>query len=53
MAKRENVSMPLDPELRAFVERTAEQEDRSVAGQIRHLIAEAARRSAQRGERAA
>jgi hypothetical protein len=29
--------VPLDPELREFVER----EDRSVAGQIRHLVAEA------------
>jgi hypothetical protein len=44
MTKRDNqVSVPLDPELRAFVERAAEREDRSVAGQIRHLVAEAAR----------
>jgi hypothetical protein len=41
--RREQLSVPLDPELREFVERTAEREDRSVAGQIRHLVAEAAR----------
>jgi hypothetical protein len=44
MAKREHqVSVPLDPELREFVAREAAREDRSVAGQIRHLVAEAAR----------
>jgi len=43
--KPNQVSVPLDPELRAFVERAAEREDRSIAGQIRHLVAEAARRS--------
>jgi hypothetical protein len=41
--RREQVSVPLDPELREFVERAAAQEDRSVAGQIRHFVAEAAR----------
>jgi hypothetical protein len=40
MAKREQISVPLDPELREYVERTAAKEDRSAAGQIRHLIAE-------------
>lgn len=45
MAKREQISVPLDPELREYVERTAAREDRSVAGQIRHFVAEAARRS--------
>jgi hypothetical protein len=53
MARREQVSVPLEPELRAFVERAAAQEDRSVAGQIRHLVAEAARAHANEGERAA
>jgi hypothetical protein len=43
--KREQVSVPLSPELREFVERSAEREDRTVAGQIRHLVAEAARKS--------
>ena len=50
--RREQVSVPLDPELRAFVERAAEREDRTLAGQIRHLVAEAARR-AETQERAA
>jgi hypothetical protein len=43
MAKREQVTVPLDRELREFVERVAEREDRSVAGVIRHLVAQAAR----------
>jgi CopG-like RHH_1 or ribbon-helix-helix domain, RHH_5 len=33
----EQVSVPLPAELREFVERAAEREDRSIAGQIRHL----------------
>jgi hypothetical protein len=36
--------VPLEPEQREFVERTAAREDRTLAGQIRHLIAEVARR---------
>jgi hypothetical protein len=52
MRKREQVSVPLDPELRAFVERAAEREDRSLAGQIRHLIAQAARAAQMQGEAA-
>ena len=47
MAKREQVTVPLDRELREFVERVAEREDRSVAGVIRHLVAQAARRQEQ------
>lgn len=48
MKMRQNqVSVPLDPQLRAFVEQAAEREDRTMAGQIRHLVAEAARRSQQ------
>jgi hypothetical protein len=43
MAKREQVTVPLDRELREFVERVAEREDLSVAGVIRHLVAQAAR----------
>jgi hypothetical protein len=44
MRKRDHqVSVPLDPELREFVEQSAAREDRTVAGQVRHLIAEAAR----------
>jgi len=39
------VSVPLSADLRAFVEGEAAREDRSMAAQIRHLVAEAARRS--------
>jgi len=39
------LSVPLDPALRQFIEREAERQDRTVAGQVRHLIAEAARQS--------
>jgi hypothetical protein len=46
------VSVPLTQELREYVERAAEREDRSVAGQIRHLVAEAARRERPRPEAA-
>jgi predicted transcriptional regulator len=52
MRKREQVSVPLDPELRQYVERVAEQEDRPVASVIRRLIA-AARNSETPQERAA
>lgn len=50
--QRQQVSVPLDPQLRAFVEETAAREDRTVAGQIRHLVAEAARRAAAHQEQA-
>jgi hypothetical protein len=46
MAKREQVSVPLNPELRQYAERAAAQDDRTVAAWIRHLIAEAARTAA-------
>jgi hypothetical protein len=49
--KAEQVSVPLSRELREFVERQAAREDRSVAGQIRHLVAEAARAQAEAGAR--
>ena len=45
----EQVSVPLPPELRAFVAREAQWEDRSQASVIRRLVAEAAR-AAQSGE---
>jgi len=49
MSLRENqVTVPLPSELRAFVERAAEREDRTVAGVIRHLVAEAARQEQER-----
>jgi hypothetical protein len=47
----EQVSVPLPPELRQFVARVAEAEDRSVASVIRRLVAEAARQQAAAGER--
>jgi hypothetical protein len=53
MRKREQVSVPLDPELRDFVERAAAEEDRSLAGQIRHLVAEAAREASKQRSEAA
>ena len=45
MSERVQVTVPLSRELRRFVEQTAEREDRTLAGQIRHLVAEAARKS--------
>ena len=41
------VSVPLPVALREFVERAAEREDRSVAAQIRHSVASAARAAAE------
>ena len=43
--RREQISVPLNAELRAYVERTAAREDRSLAQVIRRLIAQAARSS--------
>jgi hypothetical protein len=42
-AKLQQVSVPLPQELREFVERVATEQDRSVAGVIRRLVAKAAR----------
>ena len=44
-ARREQISVTLEPDLRIFAEQVAAREDRTLAGQIRHWIAEAARRS--------
>jgi hypothetical protein len=41
--KCQQVSVPLPAELRAFVERVANEQDRSIAGAIRHIIAQQAR----------
>lgn len=49
MAKREQVTVPLDSELRAFLELEAEKQDRTLAGQIRHLIARERRKSQTEG----
>ena len=53
MTNRDQISVPLPAELREFIKNSAEREDRTVAGQIRHLIAEAHRRSAVRQPEAA
>jgi hypothetical protein len=54
MSKREQISVPLNPDLRAFVEQAAERADRSVASMIRHWISQEARRAeAQAGAEAA
>jgi hypothetical protein len=45
MATMQQVTLSLTPELIAFVEREAELESRSIAGQIRHLVVQAARRA--------
>ena len=41
--RREQITVPLNAELRAFVERRAAQEDRTVASLVRHILAETAR----------
>jgi hypothetical protein len=43
MSKRQ-ISVPLDEELCDFVEEQAAHQNRSLAGQIRHFVAEAARK---------
>jgi predicted transcriptional regulator len=47
MSNLEQVSVPLPPDLRAFVEHQAERTERSMAFVIRKLIAQAARKSEQ------
>jgi hypothetical protein len=39
------VSVPLPPQLRIWLEAQAEAEDRTLAGVVRHLVAEAARQA--------
>jgi hypothetical protein len=51
---RENqLTVPLSEPLREYLEQAAAREHRSVAGQVRHIVAEAAARTAQTEERAA
>ena len=52
MTNREQISVPLPAELHEFVKRVAEREDRSLAAQIRHYVATAARREADQSNRA-
>jgi hypothetical protein len=49
--KREQISVPVDSELRDFLERVAAREDRTLAGQVRHLLLVAARAERQRQHR--
>jgi predicted transcriptional regulator len=51
-ANPDQVSVPLPPELRAFVERKAAEQDRSLAYIVRQAVAEAARREAAKGKAA-
>jgi len=44
---REQICVPVDRELREFVERTAERETRTIAGQVRHWIETARRETTQ------
>jgi hypothetical protein len=44
-ARLEQITIALPPELWTFVSNLAERESRTVAGQIRHFVAEAARRN--------
>jgi hypothetical protein len=53
MSSREQVSVPLPAELRAWVREQADREDRSEASVIRRLVAAEWRRSRDSGERAA
>ena len=53
MAKLEyHVSVPLDREQREFLEKAAEREDRTVAGQVRHYLAQVMRPRPLEGRRA-
>jgi hypothetical protein len=54
MAKRQpQITVPLNAALREFVERQAQQSDRSMAWVIRHVLTEAARRKPEQQEQAA
>jgi hypothetical protein len=46
-AKREQLTVCLEPPLREWVERMAQREDRSVSAQVRRLVAEAMRKETQ------
>jgi hypothetical protein len=43
--KREQISVPVDPKLREALELMAQRKDRTLASQVRHILAETARRS--------
>jgi hypothetical protein len=46
LTNQDQISVPIPPVLRAFLQRRAEAEDRSIAAIVRRLIAEAERREA-------
>jgi hypothetical protein len=48
----EQVSIPLPASMRAYLERRAAAEDRSIAAVVRRLIAEAAKREEAKGKAA-
>lgn len=39
--RREQISVPVDPDFRAALERAAQREHRTIAGFIRHVVAKA------------
>jgi hypothetical protein len=47
MSKREQLTVPIDAQLRDFLEHQAAREDRTLAAMARHIIAEAARNSSE------
>ena len=49
--RRGQVSVPLDPEQRAYVERVAEEQDRSIAAVLRRMVSDAMRAQAAPSER--
>jgi len=48
MMREYQVSVPMDEALRRFLEEAAAREHRTVAGQVRFLVAEAARQESER-----
>jgi hypothetical protein len=50
--KREQISIPVDRELREVLEREAAREHRTLSGQVRHLLCEAVQRTEQEGQAA-
>jgi hypothetical protein len=44
---RDQLSVAIDPELRAAIERAAKAEHRTVSGQVRHIVAKALENQAQ------
>ncbi len=53
MNKRDQLSVPMPPELRELTEEMARREDRTMASLVRHLILEAARNTEPQRQRRA